>query len=403
MFEIVYSLFLLSGVIKSFLIAIFKLPMPVDFTLLMALVLVLVYLPKFIRDGVLRSKFSVTPSSLPLIGLLSVFFLWMITTLTFTPSPRYSFEKVFLFLPNLVAFILPLLYVNFKTRRFLKFHVFFSTGLSLLFAYYYPRILQFELHLDDPGFAKGYLTIGYISGLTAALLIFLDFGLKKSVRLVLVLLNIFVMMIAGGRGPLFFLVLVLLLKGAVMITKIKKIPLSLSPKKILLVILAVILIVFATQTVIQKYAHSLERSLYRLSLLFDAGSDDSVSTRLSYIDFSFDKIFQDVGNFAFGCGIGSFGILYSGEDVRQYPHNILLEIWFELGVMGLFLFLLFMAFYFKKVQINSPLLYPFIYIVLNSLKSSSFTDLRIMFGFFCVFLLYDALVKREAFEKEETA
>lgn len=40
----------------------------------------------------------------------------------------------------------------------------------------------------------------------------------------------------------------------------------------------------------------------------------------------------------FGHGIGSFGILYSGQDIRYYPHNIILEIGVEAGLIGVVLF-----------------------------------------------------------------
>lgn len=40
----------------------------------------------------------------------------------------------------------------------------------------------------------------------------------------------------------------------------------------------------------------------------------------------------------FGHGIGSFGILYSGRDIRYYPHNIILEIGVEAGLIGVVLF-----------------------------------------------------------------
>lgn len=41
----------------------------------------------------------------------------------------------------------------------------------------------------------------------------------------------------------------------------------------------------------------------------------------------------------FGHGIGSFGLLYSSQDIRYYPHNIILEIGVEAGLIGVALFL----------------------------------------------------------------
>jgi O-antigen ligase len=198
-----------------------------------------------------------------------------------------------------------------------------------------------------------------------------------------------------------FLVLVLVLKVVVTVLKTRKISFRLHLKKILIMAAVVGIVVFSTYKVIDKYSFSMERSLQRLTLLLDIGSDASVSTRLSYIDFSIDKIFENAGNFLFGSGIGSFGILYSGVDRREYPHNIFLEIQFELGLVGIAAIILFLIFYLKKIRFRGPLIYPFLYIFLNSLKSGSFTDLRIMFGFFSIFLLYDAFIKRKKFLNEE--
>jgi O-antigen ligase len=42
----------------------------------------------------------------------------------------------------------------------------------------------------------------------------------------------------------------------------------------------------------------------------------------------------------FGTGIGSWGVFYFGSDARGYPHNILLEIAYEEGIVGLAAFLI---------------------------------------------------------------
>ena len=402
MFEIIYSLFLVSGVVKFFFNALFKITLPVDITLALAVVLIILYLPLFFSNMVSSGKVYFCKSSLPLIVILVIFYFWMIFTLIFTKSTGYSYEKIFLSTSNLFAFVLPLLYIKFRPKRFLKYHVFISTFLSLLFIYNYPKLLQYSvLFEEDKVFIRGYLTIGYISGLTAAILIFLDVEMKKPLKLAIILFNVWALMISGGRGPMIFLVLVLVLKVGVTILKSRKISIRLNPKKIAAAAVVVGVIVFSTYTVLDKYSFSMERSLQRLTQLLDIGSDASVSTRLSYIDFSIDKIFEDAGNFLFGSGIGSFGILYSGIDGREYPHNIFLEIQFELGLVGIAAIIMFLIFYLKKIRFRGPLIYPFLYIFLNSLKSGSFTDLRIMFGFFSVFLLYDVVMKRKQFPGRE--
>jgi O-antigen ligase len=74
----------------------------------------------------------------------------------------------------------------------------------------------------------------------------------------------------------------------------------------------------------------------------------------------------------------------SGVDGRGYPHNIILEIWFELGLIGLFLFLLFaMSSFIYKISKESKTSWIiFLYIILNLLKSNSLVDIRIHLFFF---------------------
>jgi len=43
----------------------------------------------------------------------------------------------------------------------------------------------------------------------------------------------------------------------------------------------------------------------------------------------------------FGTGVGSWPVFYYGNDARAYPHNLLLEITFEEGLLGLAAFVLF--------------------------------------------------------------
>src|SRR5690606_16839831 len=49
---------------------------------------------------------------------------------------------------------------------------------------------------------------------------------------------------------------------------------------------------------------------------------------------------SDAAKSVFGFGIGSFGVQYTGYDERFYPHNIVVELMLELGLVGLVLFLL---------------------------------------------------------------
>jgi hypothetical protein len=130
----------------------------------------------------------------------------------------------------------------------------------------------------------------------------------------------------------------------------------------------------------------------------------SVAKRFDQIYYSLDRIFDNAVNFLFGSGIGSFGVLYEGIDGRQYPHNVILEISFELGIIGVILFIILLLLYFKKLRHNLNFVLIYLFLFLNSLKSYSLVDSRVMFGILSVLLVYYTLLKREGTAKarEET-
>ena len=79
--------------------------------------------------------------------------------------------------------------------------------------------------------------------------------------------------------------------------------------------------------------------------------------------------------FFFGNGIGSFGILYPGNDAYEYPHYVFIEVLFELGIVGLaFIFTISLLGKNHRFFI-SP--YPFFF--LNAMKSHGLTSLRLLF------------------------
>jgi O-antigen ligase len=136
------------------------------------------------------------------------------------------------------------------------------------------------------------------------------------------------------------------------------------------------------------------RSTKRLSLLIEvlvggAEGETSVNTRFHHFSKSGEFIFQSVPKFLFGHGIGSYGVLDIGQDVRHYPHNIVLEIFIELGFFGIMLFLMIhVIIFWKNINIFKGLTFLlFIYIFLNHMKSFSLVDMRLYFGFLSFYLL----------------
>ncbi len=191
-----------------------------------------------------------------------------------------------------------------------------------------------------------------------------------------VVFNLALILVIGSRGAFIFAIITILgftpfFKSEKNITRTKK------HRFInLLIVFTVCYMLFLNLTVILEFA---EIGIGRFNSLI-GGTDKSSLTRFDQYDFAINMINKSVTTILFGYGIGSFGLLYLGFDGRAYPHNILLEAWFELGVIGLILFCLFvfLAYRSSKNILMKSILFFFI---LNLMKSNSFVDAWVFFLF----------------------
>ena len=90
-------------------------------------------------------------------------------------------------------------------------------------------------------------------------------------------------------------------------------------------------------------------------------------------------IFSSLNSILFGYGIGSYGVLYVNIDARKYPHNIFLESWFELGIIGfvLMILIILIPFFINSKSLLLKAIYFFL--VLSAMKTGNITDLWTLF------------------------
>lgn len=382
MAELFYALFILSGLIKFFI----RQKAPgldvIDFTLVTAILVAAVLLWEIYRNFFIRNRFYIAPHSRAALGLSAGFYLWMIATLSFTASPSFSYTKTFLFLTALLGFLFPLLHRHFNPQRFMRWFLYISSLFILLFIVFLKDIAVSGALDSDKEFMAKYLDIGLFAGLNLIVLILFPVVLKPPVKLALSGVALAALITSGGRGPIVILAIVFAIKLLVGIPHYWQYIRRLTLKRLIAVILALVVLGIGMIYVMEKYADSLERTVMRMSLLGDAASG-SISKRFDYIRFTIDKATASVPRFLFGYGAGSFGILFNHEDGRDYPHNIILETWFEMGFLGALLFVAFFAVSFRHLW-GGGSFYIFLYLFINSMKSQSLTDLRIMFGIMAV-------------------
>ncbi len=397
--NIIYLIYLFSGMLKSVLLY-HGINLPVDLTAAFAFILILDILWNAV--GTVSGKKLHLPSLIAL-GSLLLFFIWMMLSLTYTPSESYSKQKVVYFLTNIVAFAYPIFHKRINLVKLMRYFVLFVLVLSF---WYMPILIYYLSHSELQGIESPirevvsmYLGVGLLQGISVLLLL----QNRKLFSLILrILLTVFLfacILLSGARAPtLFTLVILMVYAGVKLIQYFEYGKLFHRARLNQLIFVAFVIgvlgigtgLVFSSQ--VRVLAH---RSIVRISLLFDDEyKGDSVDKRVEQINFSLEMISKSSEKFLIGYGVGSFGVLESGEDSRAYPHNFILEILFEMGLIGLILFLFFIVMVFAHPPEKASMLIPayfFVFFLLNYVKSSSIVDMRIMYAFLSLYLIQSQL------------
>lgn len=374
---VVYFLFVFSGLIKALAgIDYFY----VDITLFFAVICVaFVFLSVVTRKGEIVKK-----KHLFVILLLFVFFSWYAVAYSYSISRSYATVKIVASLTNLLAFIYPL-FVRISFRLF----AYLVLGVALIASgtSFYARTFLPWTEVTD-GFRKLYLYAGFATGYSAIYIYFMN-KVDSLGKESLMWVAIFTLLILGARGPLIFCIGLIFL-GYLLSALIDKKSVSLTGRLRFLVLFFVIAGGFLTLVSSNELVSSqLERTLSRVELLFSEDKGGSVNTRVEHLYHAIEMISDKP---IFGFGIGSFGMHNYGVDARAYPHNIILELWSEAGLIGLTLFL---AFLLSCMLVSKNPLYGSILVVyglLNALKSYGFEDLRVFFCFIAIAIAFERRV-----------
>lgn len=109
-----------------------------------------------------------------------------------------------------------------------------------------------------------------------------------------------------------------------------------------------------------------------------SGNDDSLGERFVYFESAWDAIQSTP---LLGVGFGGFGVFHRDVDDRCYPHNIILEIWSELGLVGVVIFGGVCLFAARQIRFNKCYTLLLVFTLLQLMKSSSFVDSKYLFIF----------------------
>jgi len=403
--EIYFALFLTAGVYKADA-RLYLISRYLDLTIFFEILTILSVYHNILLKKI---KLFLPPKQIFMPYLLLIFL--AILSLLYTPSPLYGSEKLFRFLfITSVSFIFPLLIFKDKDSyvRFLIVLIMLTLimGFDIITGGLKPGEFSFYGALG-----ANYLAVGRISGIAVLSIITLIFVLKKkSLKIFLfliILVPIFNILIAGGRGPLLSLAIsILILFMYLVLHSFKLLRRDIMVKKNYLnIILVMFLLIFISFLLIIFCKDFLVSTFYRLSLLENL-EGRSIETRISMYRTALISIYNFPQNMI-GVGIGGFSYIYNRSDMRIYPHNIFLEILSELGILGMFLFTFIILFSLRVVSsnikgannvnyyLNLGVLLNFIFMFLNSQFSGDINDNRLLFTFLGSIYAFRRIIKND--------
>ena len=389
--ESLFSIMLLSGTLKAMLILLQINGIP-DLTLLSAFGVTIILI-----NETRTTLSNLAYKRVELIVLLTLFYLFMIFSLSYTSSESASITKTINFGTMALAFYFPLLVRDFKLEPFIKTITILIFISSLIFLNFYTGYLSddetviLSLGEDEARHMTAlYLTISWLNGILVLYYFFND-EIPSNIRWSMMLIAFIFLISAGGRGPLIFTVLIL---GVYFIYQLAQSLISFKLNRLILPVIimvssTVMIIFVVSNTKLEKINPSLklvDNTVERLiGLVTEKGGGASAHSRVVNAEFSIDKINR---NAFWGYGVGSYGYEKSKIDELDYPHNIFLEVWFELGYIPLIIFLFLFYRIYKNINPNrcSWCMALYFYFLLNVLKSSSLIDIRMMLGFYSIFI-----------------
>lgn len=366
-FELLFILFLFSGRYKA---APSFAWIPIDLTaIFFTLSLFAGVLIYFTKKTATINKYS-----------LYLLLLWLLLTsyaflsMAWSPSINYATEKT-MYMATLVLWALlgsTVIISNdiIRVYRFMLLVFLFAFLLGIEFIFWHLKNDSYLIARPD------YLAIGRVIGLGCIIAFFYSVVLLKSLIPKTLCFSVFfvllyVMLALGGKGP--FIAVILSLIVFSLLYWHTHLRISSGKKKYAIILIITLSIGFI-------YILSMKNdflTFYRLESM--TTKDESTSIRLDYYQ---QAISLWLTHPVLGNGIGSFPVLIGHGDVQNYPHNIILELLSELGIVGCAIFLLMLLLSIKSLKnqfltkepIKLLILMLCFYVLLNALVSADIPD-----------------------------
>jgi O-antigen ligase len=332
------------------------------------------------------NKFEINRQSLGIMSIYLVFCCYAGLSLSWSVSSEYGMTKV-LYLGcqnfwNLIAAAI-IIVPNSQRLSRLMFGIFIMSLIYIVISLAYlqhggnePISVTGGTTYDGVSFVIG-------SGIPVLVCYMMDYsktGFTRSISFILCGIYFIVLLFIGHRG--FLIVTVLSLVFLVIYSKYNALSSNFKVPFNNIYILILILTLIGSIIIIQLSGIE-ARTISRMEGLSSPTKDNSSLVRMAYYKDAFN-IWMD--HPIFGAGIGSFPVMTGAGDTRGYPHNLVLELLVELGLVGLLIYALFLFYgvkmLFKILFIESPQSF-FVFMVfmtsfMDAFISSDITDHRFM-------------------------
>jgi O-antigen ligase len=383
-----FVLFVHSGLVKWINI------WPIDPTILFG---VITLFPLFVVS--LKRKNYITFKELILIFMFCTFSIWFFLSMLYSISNDYVYEKARNYLLIIFSFFVPILTI--KNEDDIKFYlsIFAIIGITISIVIYVSYIMggmdlstyyfkAMEAGREIP--VPDYLALGVPVGTSTIILL-----LSQKIWLKLIGIITFpAMILLAGRGPFIaiFFVLFVFTVSRFRFTK----------KNLIVIVVSPFFLVYTFNTVTNW--SGAERLVSRIEVVGQR-EDYSLKSRISQLDRTKELIQAKP---IFGIGLGSFGLNMFGRDIRAYPHNMLIEIFVEQGLIGFILIILFLSIFLLIIwrnhffSINALLFIPSVCLLfefINILKSSSIIDNRSFFMLVAICIASHKFYRKRALSK----
>jgi O-antigen ligase len=256
----------------------------------------------------------------------------------YTTAPDYGGSKLSRFVTiGLLMFLAPffLILTEEHLRRLARVFVAFSTATAI------QLIFTLERGVRDPTVDITRIGAGWLLGMAVILLLFYPLVPSRRTQRALFLFVLPVcvagLVASAARGPIVALGIAVLIGSFIWLRQGRL------RGRTALVLLLLLSVGFTgayfvlRQTDPDKYTGKADEVV---TLVTGGNSSGSAGKRLDYYRTTLAAI---PDHLLLGNGVGSWSMFYFRNDLRNYPHNIFLEIGFEEGLLGLAVFLIFLA------------------------------------------------------------